>query len=118
MLQGHSDIDVYIKKQKQTKKITNKLFFYPFSQKNKQIFENPQYAILTLSLTCDSCGQHDYPQLSLMLRYKMEKKTECCKQQAKKSLDREVAECGQTMQHLHLVKGSFSYLVFTFYIFI
>lgn len=84
MLQGHSDIDVYIKKQKQTKKITNKLFFYPFSQKNKQIFENPQYAILTLSLTCDSCGQHDYPQLSLMLRYKMEKKTECCKQQAKK----------------------------------
>lgn len=42
MLQGHSDIDVYIKKQKQTKKITNKLFFYPFSQKNKQIFENPQ----------------------------------------------------------------------------
>lgn len=89
MLQGHSDIDVYIKKQKQTKKITNKLFFNPFSQKNKQIFENHQYAILTLSLTCDSCGQHDYPQLSLMLRYKMEKKTECCKQQAKTSLKKE-----------------------------
>lgn len=86
MLQGHSDIDVYIKKAK-TNKENNKqmIFFYPFSQKtNKktvcQIFENPQEnsiehaAILTLSLTCDSCGQHDYPQLSLMLRYKMEKK--------------------------------------------
>lgn len=39
MLQGHSDIDVYIKKQKQTKKITNKLFFYPFSQKNKKFLK-------------------------------------------------------------------------------
>lgn len=89
MLQRHSDIDVYIKKAKTNKENNKQIIFYPFSQKNKQIFENPQYAILTLSLTCDSCGQHDYPQLSLMLRYKMEKKTECCKQQAKKGLNKE-----------------------------
>lgn len=34
MLQGHSDIDVYIKKAKTNKENNKQIIFYPFSQKN------------------------------------------------------------------------------------